>query len=231
MITFKQFCINESTNMELVGLSYESARTHIENILGDKFNEIKNFKHNYLHAQKLAALGWTKRKDMPRITSSDINDLKNRLQQGFIDITAPYSPETRKSNLFPEKLSGEAAKTWLQNGLAINDGSSTDDKVKAEFRHVEVGSLKPIQKQIYFNKSVEILSKGTLSSTKSFIQSQTIYVVSSDNYIIDGHHRFLAGVIMDPKMKVQVISIDLPISKLLPLAIAYGDSIGNGRNK
>lgn len=237
MLSFKQFCLTEAGKpgkaagkLELVNLDVEFAREYVMNAMGDTFSAIKDFKNNFLHAKRLASLGWTKRRDMPRITSNDISDLKNRLQQGFIDVKAPYADGTSPRNPFPEKLAGEAAKQWLQNGLPVNDGSASDDRIKADFRHVSVGDLKPIQKQIYFDKAVEILAKGNIAATKNFLQTQTIYVISSDNYIIDGHHRFAAGVLLDPKMKVQAISIDLPIKKLLPLALAYGDAVGNRRN-
>lgn len=237
MISFNQFCITEAGKagekagtLELVRVEYDFARSYVEAAMGETFTVIKDFKKNFYHAQGLAKLGWTKRKDMPRITSSDVNDLKNRLQQGFLDVNAPFAPGTNKNNLFPERLAGEAAKQWLQNGLPTFDGNSNDDRVKADFRHVAVGDLKPIQKQIYFDKAVEIIAKGNIAATKSFLQNQTIYVISSDNYIIDGHHRFAAAVLLDPRMKVQAISIDLPIKKLLPLALAYGDAVGNRRN-
>ena len=38
------------------------------------------------------------------------------------------------------------------------------------------------------------------------------------------------ALLLDSNMKVYVLEIDLPISKLLPLSIAYGDAIGNKRN-
>lgn len=235
MLSFKEFLSEAGKagkpagKMELVKIDLDTAREYVMGAMGDTFSAIKDFKSNFLQAKNLASLGWAKRRDMPRITSNDISDLKNRLQQGFIDVKEPFAKGTGK-NLFPERLAGDAAKQWLQNGLPANDGDSADDRIKADFRHVRVGDLKPIQKQIYFDKAVEILAKGNIAATKNFLQTQTIYVISSDNYIIDGHHRFAAGVLLDPTMKVQAISIDLPIKKLLPLALAYGDAVGNKRN-
>ena len=62
-------------------------------------------------------------------------------------------------------------------------------------------------------------------------KKENIYIVSSDNRIIDGHHRFLTSVLIDPRLKVNVLKIDMPIKKLLELTLAYTDAIGNVRNK
>ena len=58
-----------------------------------------------------------------------------------------------------------------------------------------------------------------------------IVKIKKDNRIIDGHHRFLTTVLINPKIKVNCLKIDLPIRELLPLTLAYTDAIGNVRNK
>jgi hypothetical protein len=87
---------------------------------------------------------------------------------------------------------------------------------------------------MYVDKSVNSMyneSKSiTVKSTTSFISSKTTFITSSDGFILDGHHRWLAGMLIDPSMKVKVIAIDLPIDELLPLMLSYTDAIGNERN-
>lgn len=222
----------DAGKLEIHSTSVSQAVAHAIAVLGDeKYAEIPDFTSNYRFAQKQAGMGWTKRKDMPVITSRDVHEFQNRLQQGFIDISKPFAPGTNSRNPFPAGLKGDEAKQWLQNGLAKFDGNPSDDRIKVQNRRIPVGNLKPIQKQIYVDKALAALARGTLSSTKNFLSTQTLYITSSDNYIIDGHHRYLAGMLMDPMMKVQTIAIDLPIKVLLPLALAYGDAIGNKRNK
>ena len=70
-------------------------------------------------------------------------------------------------------------------------------------------------------------AKGTIDFSKS---KNNYYVISSDNRIIDGHHRFLSAVLVDPGIKVSALEIDMPIRKLLPMTLAYTDAIGNVRN-
>jgi len=57
-----------------------------------------------------------------------------------------------------------------------------------------------------------------------------VFIMSKDLYIIDGHHRFLSGVLLDPNMQINALIIDLPIAKLLPLTLSYSDAVGNKRN-
>lgn len=222
----------DAGKMEIHSTSTQQAIDHAITILGDdRYAEIANFPRNYEYAKDQASRGWTQRKDMPVITSRDVHEFQNRIQQGFIDLSKPFAPDTNPRKPFPSGLKGDKAKQWLQNGLAKFDGDPSDDRVSVSTKYISVGKLKPIQKQIYVDKALASMSRGTLQSTKNFLSTQTLYITSSDNYIIDGHHRYLAGMLIDPKMKVQTISIDLPIKVLLPLAVAYGDAIGNKRNK
>ena len=121
---------------------------------------------------------------------------------------------------------------WVNGGLAKNDGDAKDDIVNVSSESIAVGNLKPIQAQIYFDKSIKKISKDGVASSKNFMTSKfNNFIVSRDNRIIDGHHRFLTTVLIDPKIKVNCLKIDLPIRELLPLTLAYTDAIGNVRNK
>lgn len=222
--------------LELVSTDLKTARKYAEKVFSynakDLDEEIPDFDTNYKIAQKQAKLGFTQRKDMPVISNKDVKMLQQRLTSGEIDIKAPYGKDTKSSDPFPQGLKGEAATKFLKGGIKIKDGDEYDDVVKVTQGVEEVGKLKPIQKQIYFDKSMDKTVPFGVEGTQKFLQSKNnFYITSADNYIIDGHHRYLQGVLIDPKMKVPVIKIDLPLSKLLPMTLAYADSIGNERNK
>lgn len=189
------------------------------------------FEKNYLAAQSKAKLGKTQRKDMPVITDDDVAMLQRRLEGGYIDIYSPKARSTDKTRPFPEGLTGKRAEQWLKAGLSVYDGHKTDDKINVTQGMAKVKDLKPIQKQIYFDKSWNDIDKFGSESSKSFIFGKSSFIVSSDLFILDGHHRFLAGMLLDPTGNVKVLKIDMPINKLLPLLLAYGDAIGNKRNK
>jgi hypothetical protein len=239
MIRFKQYveAVNtggqEAGKMELSKTSIDQAREEAERIIPNLDKDIPNFDKNLKNAKSKAKVGKTKRKDMPVITSRDVRQFQQRLVDGHIDINDPYADETNPKNPFPQGLDKEKADAWLKAGL--NDGDQNDDKIKVIEKYVTVGDLKPIQKQIYIDKSIKMAhndEKGiTVDSTKKFLQGKTFYIVSNDGYILDGHHRWLTAMIIDPTMKVNTISIDMPIKELLPMMTAYGDAIGNKRNK
>ena len=166
---------------------------------------------------------------MPVITDEDVKKFQARLEKGEIDIHRPFAKDpVVKSNPFPEGLSGLKAKKWLELGL--KDGSKEDDRIDVRITKVAVKDLKPIQKQIYFDKSMDATKKFGAAGSIDFVKNKSFFVVSKDNFIIDGHHRFLSALLIDPTAKVNALQIDLPIKKLLPMATAYGDAIGNKRN-
>jgi len=213
--------------LEIVKMSYEQAKTFMEEI--DLLDKVDDFADKFAYTQKLAKLGRTKRKDMPVIDDSDVKKFQMRLKLGTIDVKKPFAPTTDPKNPWPEGLGGWDAEDFVKRGL--KDGSKEDDKIGVTIKRVEVGKLKPIQKQIYFDKSMGMTAKSGVKNTLSFLGSKTFFVASDDNFIIDGHHRWLSGIVLDPKLKVNVLSIGLPIKELLPMTTAYGDAIGNKRNQ
>jgi len=220
--------------LELIRTNFEKAKQYVEKMYPD-FDiekEIPNFKKNYEIAQKLAKGGFAQRKDMPVIDNRDIKLLQKRLKSGAIDIARPFADNEVPDDPFPQGLDKTIGKKWVSGGLAKNDGNAKDDIVDVKIKQVAVGNLKPIQSQIYFDKSIKNVASFGAQGTKDFSASKNnFYVISSDNRIIDGHHRFLSAVLVDPKIKVTALEIDLPIKDLLPLTLSYTDAIGNVRNK
>jgi hypothetical protein len=233
---FKQFVAEAggqaAGKMELVKTDVSKAREHAEKAFAAKDrvldDELPGFDAAYNKAKKIAGSGKTKRKDMPVISETDVKNLQRSLKSGSIDIKAP---RTNSGNPFPKGLTAATGKQWLENGLKRNDGESKDDVVNVKLGKVKIGDLKPIQQQIYFDKSVGDIANFGAAGTKSFATSKgNTFIISSDKRIIDGHHRYLAGVLVDPSMMVNALIIDLPIKELLPLTLSYSDAVGNQRN-
>ena len=194
------------------------------------YKELPNFNKNFLLAQRQSRKGHTLRKDMPVIELRNIKDLQMRLKNGYIDIHKPFGVHTDPKNPFPEGLSGKDAEKFLNGGLWRNDGNSGDDKVDTKIKHLAVGDLKPIQEQIYFDNVMGAIANNGREGSLKFLSSG-MFIVSSDNYILDGHHRYLSGVLIDPSIRVKCLVIDLPLDILLPLTLAYSDAVGNIRNR
>lgn len=210
-------------------IDVQTARDYLESLNFDVDENLPNFDKSFKLAQKRASLGSTKRKDMPVIMDTDVAKFQERLRKGYIDIRKPFSDDTDSSDPFPKGLSGEEAERFLKRGLT--DGEISDDKVDVKSRKEKVSKLIPIQKQIYFDTAMNTMVQFGVDASISFISNKTFFITSTDNYIIDGHHRYLQALILDPNMQVNCLSIDLPIKELLPLSLAYGDAIGNNRNE
>lgn len=187
--------------------------------------EFPNFDKHYKMVQKKFAKGWTQREDMPVINPEDIPKFKERLEKGLLDVFKPhYLP-----NPFPQFLSGQKAKEFLSAGW--KDGVIDDDKVKVSQKRVSVEDLKPIQREVYMDKSWDNIVNFGPDNSRKFLEKGGTMIVSKDLYIIDGHHRLSQAIMLDPKIKFNVVVVDLNIDTLLKLALAYGDAIGNKRNK
>lgn len=238
ILTFEQFVTEKGESagkLEIVKTSVDLARAYAEGQFQsngrDLDEELPNFDKNYQEAQKRAGTGKTKRRDMPVIDTDDVKLFQQRLKQGHLDVDTPNADlDFLKSDPFPEGLSGDQAKKFVEAGMEKHDGDQDDDKVKVSMKKVAFKDLKPIQRQIYFDKSINATAQFGAKGTTDFLTKHSILIASSDNYIIDGHHRFLSGLLVDGNLKSDVLVIDLPISVLLPLSRSYGDAIGNQRN-
>ena len=225
-------------DLELVNISLEVARKFAE----AEFNkskatksldeELPEFDKNFAFAKRAATKGRTKRKDMPVINARNVRELQARLKNGNFDIRKPFAKDGTGKNPFPTGLSKATGKRFLIKGLKKFDGDSKDDKIDVKLDKVTVSKLKPIQKQIFFDKAIVSTAKfGPKASAKILSGDALFFIVSSDNFIIDGHHRYLASILIDPKMKVNALVIDLNIKELLPLSLSFSDAKGNPRNK
>jgi hypothetical protein len=219
--------------MEVIKLKSKEARDWAEKECKkydrDLNKEFPDFDKNFKFAQDAAGLGHTTRKDMPVIEEKDVKNLQRRLEEGYIDIKEPFAPETKdRKDPFPTGISGDMAKKWLTAGL--RDGSKPDDMIKVKSSNDKVKTLKPIQKQIYFDKAMSATIKNGRENTIKFLKSTTM-ITSSDKHIIDGHHRWFSGLICDPDMTMNTLEIDLPIKELLPLSKSFGSAAGNKANE
>jgi hypothetical protein len=221
--------------MEVASLSLSAARSYADQTFRKAQNiplseAMPDFDKHFAIAQTAARRGFTQRRDMPVIDAVDVKDFQTRLQRGYIDVNAPHAAE-RVENPFPQGLTKEQGSRWLKDGLPLYDhGRPSDDSVKCTESKVAGGKLLPIQKQIYFDKCINSIARSGIAAARQFL-SKTHLIGSSDYFIIDGHHRWMSSVLLDPAMQMNVLCISLPIKELLPLSLTYSDAIGNKRNQ
>lgn len=74
---------------------------------------------------------------------------------------------------------------------------------------IQVGKLKATQREMQAEK-IEKLKSAPMAK----LQNKPI-LVSKDNHILDGHHRWAALLLLDPKNTINCHKIDLPVRQLL----------------
>lgn len=221
--------------LEIVTTPLDTARTYATTVClahGTTIDaELPRFDSHYTTAQGRAMHGTTRRENMPVIDEGDVAALKRRLEAGALDVAAPYDTEDEgNAGPFPQGLSGAQAADWLTYGLPLHDhGPSQDDYIPVTNVSVSCGRLIPIQRQIYFDKSMNVIAQLGARTMMSRLLGLR-FILSSDHHIIDGHHRWLSAMLVDPDTSVNGVQIGLPFSTLLPLALSYSDALGHERN-
>lgn len=124
---------------------------------------------------------------------------------------------------FPKDKSGEVnvgdafIKHLAEKGIATKEG------------RVPASQLKASQSELKGDKIAFMMSKD--GQIKTDLENQSIFV-SSDGYVIDGHHRWAAMVGLDSKdgklggKKIKVRVIDMPIQDVLKEANAFTSVMG-----
>lgn len=84
-----------------------------------------------------------------------------------------------------------------------------------------VGGLKATQKDINSAK-VEALRGSGVGGPP--------ILISADDYILDGHHRWAALLVEDPLLLIRVIKVNLPIKLLLEVGLEFPGSFSRDIN-
>lgn len=102
------------------------------------------------------------------------------------------------------------------------DGEYFDDVVTSKKSTYTIDKLKPSQSEIYVGKALGLVIHDMIGGDMKTM-------MSSDNYIVDGHHRWAATILHSPKEKVISTKIDLKFPKLIKVLRKIGDELGNSR--
>ncbi len=99
--------------------------------------------------------------------------------------------------------------------------SLEDAGVKVERGELPAGELKPIQGELNPEKVRAFLIKKRKGETVGSIKGGTPLIVSNDNFILDGHHRFAATALDNAQEQMPVLRVDLPIAELIDRARSF----------
>ena len=102
------------------------------------------------------------------------------------------------------------------------DGSNVDDTVETKPVKIPASQLKPSQDAVYLGKALGMAIGGVEGGSLDAI-------ISQDNRILDGHHRWAATIFNNPKARVGGVQAQLKIGDLIPVLRQAGDALGNNR--
>ena len=102
------------------------------------------------------------------------------------------------------------------------DGENADDVVVTKDAAIPAKSLKPSQDAVYLGKALGLAIGGVEGGDLGAI-------ISKDNRILDGHHRWAATMFTNPNAKIIGSKADLGIGDLVPVLRQAGDAMGNER--
>ena len=109
-------------------------------------------------------------------------------------------PQIKKKDLKP------AIGKLLNAGLTISKGTISPQK------------LQPSQKEIYKSKVDDIINKSDPYTIKPII-------ISSDNYIVDGHHRWVAFLLGFPNHKINFLRLGVDRDKAINIYNKIADLV------
>jgi len=146
-----------------------------------------------------------------------------RISREHFPLNEDLPTQVIQKSEFPNPLPSAAAEKFMVKGL--RDGSASDDKIVTDMgASFPAGSLKPSQTAVYLGKSLGMAINGVKGGNLGSI-------VSSDNYILDGHHRWAATMFNDPSATVEGIRVSLKIGDLVPVLRAAGDAMNSGERR
>jgi hypothetical protein len=97
--------------------------------------------------------------------------------------------------------------------------------ISVERTEVNPLDLNPVQNEIQAEKSGGIMNREEAKNADPRLVPDTgRIIVSSDDYVMDGHHRWAAYSAMaleNPDVKIPVVKVDMPATDLLPVMEAY----------
>lgn len=92
-------------------------------------------------------------------------------------------------------------------------------KLEGSIEKIKVNKLTPAQNQIFLDEIISNLlekKKFVKKSLKGKLKDKEI-IVSSDNYIIDGHHKWASAFILNPNCVIKCTKVNLPLKKAIKI--------------
>ena len=159
-----------------------------------------------------ASSGNTRRLTSRNLRSAILQEIKAVLKEDA-------SPDKVDKSRFPLPLSSvaanvEKAKEITSSGSDDVDKGKADDVIGVGGASFSVSDLKPSQSSMNIQKALS-MALGMIRDDKA--GGDLGAFISSDNHIMDGHHRWVATAMVDPSAQIGGYGVDFPADKLIPV--------------
>lgn len=154
----------------------------------------------------------------PKATKLDENGLRELVKEILNEKANPSNVDPKR---FPLELSsaaskaGEEAEKLVKGGA--EDGDPSDDIVGASAGSMAVKNLKPSQSSMNIEKACQFAICAILK-VKPFAGGpggDLGAIITSDNHIMDGHHRWIATGMVDPSASVGGFIVEFPAKQMI----------------
>lgn len=159
---------------------------------------------------------------------AELNSSKLKANKKISDLHLLFSDEIFKSEdgektgklRYQDKM--ESSLNYKREDMPQIDSDSIGDFIihfgeKAGIKKVKktISKLKPSQGEINDDKVHDVIGE---QFSEGYDGSKVRYIISSDDYILDGHHRWAGDLELDPNKKVECYQVNLPIKILIQRA-------------
>ncbi len=160
------------------------------------------------------------RKAIRKVLQSKVNERKRipRLADVLFEDADPTKVDADR---FPMPLSRAATKAGEEAELLATggdtDGDDDDDKVGAKAGNIAVSKLKPSQSSMNIEKACQFAICAIIK-VKPFPTGpggDLGAIITSDDHIMDGHHRWIATGMIDPEASVGGYIVDFPAKEMI----------------
>ena len=158
--------------------------------------------------------------ESPRRNSRS-NELKAVIKEAQSVLFEKANPEDVDPTRFPLKLSdsgkfkGDKADQRATGGA--DDGDASDDIVNTKPGGKSVKSLKPSQSSMNIHKAL-CFALAAVMKMPPFTAGpggDLGAIITSDNHIMDGHHRWIASGMVDPNAEVGGVIVEFPAKQMI----------------
>jgi len=174
-------------------------------------------RHNFLNIRDLSV------DDARDYFASALNAMRYDIEKDFPDFDKNFNlakKKVREANTPRKKMPVIKSADVMKFIKFIR---SEGIKIKKE--KVRAVNLIPMQNQMYLDNPIDAIRRYTLKGTLKFITSDSHSIVSFDNWIMDGNHRWLLAILYNPSMNVQVYSVALEHEELKNMMDDFTDGV------